>query len=172
MRARVPRLGVTLVGTSVLFFVVSAKEPPPSVSADLSVAARSAAEAIRAHQKPEGYWLTAHTTAARFVDPKPEMNTYLTSVMTDLLRPIAESTRLAEPVQRARRHLTEQIESTGLVRYHGRPGSAAIHAGLGCAITPDSDDTALVWKIAPANDPGLLRRAMEVLKQYRTPEGL
>jgi hypothetical protein len=172
MRARPPRLGVILLGFSLLSFIVSAKEPALSPKDDLSVAARNAAEAIGTHQKPDGYWLTSHTPAARFEDAKLEMNTYLTSVMADLLGPAAESTGLTEVIRRARKHLTDQIESTGLVRYHGRPGSEAIRAGLGCLITPDSDDTALVWQIAPANDPGLLQRAVEVLKRYRTPKGL
>jgi len=172
MRARVPRHGVILLGFPLLSFIVSAKQPALSPNDDLSAAARSAAEAIGTHQRPDGYWLTSHTPAARFENPNPEMNTYLTSVMADLLGPAAESTGLTEVVRRARKHLTDQIESTGLVRYHGRPGSEAIRAGLGCVITPDSDDTALVWRIAPANDPGRLRRAVEVLKQYRTTNGL
>src|ERR1700751_3618923 len=94
MRARVPRHGVILLGFSLLSFTVSAKEPALSSNDDLSVAALSAAEAIGKHQKPDGYWLTSHTPAARFEDAKVEMNTYLTSVMADLLGPAAESTGL------------------------------------------------------------------------------
>lgn len=139
---------------------------------DLSAAARSAAEAIRRHQQHPGYWLTSFTAAAKFQDAQPEMNTYLTSVMVDMLDPIAVRARLAQTVSKARRHLWSQIEETGLVRYHGRPGSAAIRAALGCAITPDSDDTVLVWRIAPSPDRNRLARALEVLKRYRTAEGL
>ncbi|HEY6929001.1 MAG TPA: hypothetical protein VJA66_04930 [Thermoanaerobaculia bacterium] len=167
-----PRHGTILLGFFLSSVLVFAKEPDRPPEDDLAAAARTASDVIRTHQKPEGYWLTWYTSAARFQDPKPEMNTYLTSVMTDLMSPIAEATGLTEVVLRARKHLTEQIESTGLVRYHGRPVSASISAGLGCVITPDSDDTVLVWKIAPASDPGLLQRAIEVLKRYRTPEGL
>ena len=133
---------------------------------DLSNAARSAEGAIRRHQQPAGYWLTAYTSAARFENPKPEMNTYLTSVMVGLLDPIAARARLAETVAKARRHLRAQIEETGLVRYHGRPGSAAIRAGLGCVITPDSDDTVLAWLFAPSPDRARLERALEVLNEY------
>jgi hypothetical protein len=139
--------------------------------ADGAKAAASAAAAIRSHQQAAGFWLTSHTTTPRFEAVHKEMNTYLTSIMIDLLDPIAESAGLADSLARARRHLKDQIEPTGLVRYHGRPDGPTIPS-LGCVITPDSDDTALVWRIAPSSQPNLLSRAMATLRQYRTDNGL
>ena len=99
------------------------------------------------------------------------MNTFETSVMIDVLDPVATAAGLAESVQRARHFLTGQIEAGGLVRYHGRPDAPTIGT-LGCAITPDADDTALVWRIAPGAHPELLPMALATLDRYRTPEGL
>jgi hypothetical protein len=72
---------------------------------------------------------------------------------------------------RARTHLTSQVEAGGLVRYHGLPDGPGIGT-LGCAITPDSDDTSLVWRIAPPGDRGRLSAALTTLGRYRTSEGL
>jgi hypothetical protein len=141
---------------------------------DLDAAFRTAATRIRQHQQGPGYWLTAYTGAARFLEPHPEMNTFLTALLVDLLDPLA-GTRgvggLGDSVQRARRHLTGQIEGDGLVRYHGLPDAPGIGT-LGCAITPDADDTALVWRIAPDPDRRRLQAALATLDRYRTREGL
>jgi hypothetical protein len=142
---------------------------PPSMAAG-GGGARAAA-VLREHQQPAGYWLTSYTGAPRFADPKREMNTFLTSMIVDLLAPVATAAGLDESLQRARRHLAGQIEPSGLVRYHGRPDASTIPA-LGCAITPDADDTALVWRIAAGGQRMLLPRALAVLAQYRTGEGL
>jgi hypothetical protein len=98
------------------------------------------------------------------------MNSFLTALLVDLLQPLAAS-GLDENLQRARRHLTSQIESDGLVRYHGLPNGPGIGT-LGCAITPDTDDTALVWRIAPGPDRTRLAAALSTIDQYRTPRGL
>jgi glycosyltransferase involved in cell wall biosynthesis len=137
---------------------------------DLDASARIASARIRAHQQPAGYWLTAFTTTTRFEDPRDEMNTYLTSMLVDLLEPLAID-GLRDTKARARQHLTDQIESSGLVRYHGQPGAPGIGT-LGCAITPDTDDTALVWRIAPGRDRGRLSAALDVIDSYRRPDGL
>jgi hypothetical protein len=102
------------------------------------------------------------------------MNTYLTALLIDLLDPLAGAAGLdglGDSVRRARRHLTAQIEAGGLVRYHGRPDAPGIGT-LGCAITPDADDTALVWRIAPDPDRRRLPAALATLDRYRTGEGL
>ena len=39
-------------------------------------------------------------------------------------------------------------------------------------ISPDADDTALVWRIAPGPNPERLRAALATLGRYRTAEGL
>jgi hypothetical protein len=78
---------------------------------------------------------------------------------------------LGDSVQRARRHLTAQIEAGGLVRYHGLPDAPGIGT-LGCAITPDTDDTALVWRIAPGRDRQRLSAALATIDGYRTRDGL
>lgn len=138
---------------------------------DLKIFAKTAASRIRDHQQGPGYWLTSHTRAARYEEPHPEMNTFLTSLLVELLDPLAGAAGLGDALERARRHLTSQIEPGGLVRYHGLPDGPGIGT-LGCAITPDADDTALVWRIAP--DPGRrsLPEALATLARYRTSEGL
>jgi hypothetical protein len=146
----------------------------PPAGVDLDAAFRTAAERIRAHQQGPGYWLTAYTKAARFEEPRQEMNTYLTALLIDLLDPLAATGAiggLGDSLQRARRHLTGQIEAGGLVRYHGLPDAPGIGT-LGCAITPDADDTALVWRLAPDSDRRRLPAALATLDRYRTREGL
>jgi hypothetical protein len=99
------------------------------------------------------------------------MNTYLTAMMIDVLNPVATEASIGDSLQRARRFLSTQIEADGLVRYHGLPASPTIGT-LGCLITPDADDTALVWRIAPIADRSRLREALATLRQYRTTSGL
>lgn len=139
-------------------------------ASDLDPAAREAERALREHQDPAGYWLTSHTSTTRFEQPSREMNTYLTAMLVDLLDPIAADVHLEESVARARGHLTAQIEPGGLVRYHGLPDSPTI-GRLGCAITPDTDDTALVWRVAPGR-PDALREALATIGRYRRDDGL
>ena len=57
------------------------------------------------------------------------------------------------------------------VRYHGLPDAPGIGT-LGCAITPDTDDTALVWRLAPDHDRRRLPAALATINRYRTREGL
>jgi hypothetical protein len=137
---------------------------------DLASSFKRAAERIRADQQQPGYWLTTFTTSTQFDKPQREMNTYLTSLLVDLLDPVAASD-LDDARQRARRHLTAQIEPDGLVRYHGLPDAPTIGT-LGCAITPDTDDTALVWRIAPDPDRSRLPPALATIESYRRPDGL
>jgi hypothetical protein len=143
-----------------------------AVDEDLDDAFRTAAARLRARQQGPGYWLTAHTTATHFQEPGQEMNTFLTALLLDLLDPLAASGGLGDSLQRARQHLTGQIEAGGLVRYHGLPDAPGIVGILGCAITPDTDDTALVWRLAPAQDRRRLSAALATLDQYRTRDGL
>jgi len=152
----------------------------PGPNDDLAGSARRVAAILRERQQPAGYWLTSHTPVPRFENPQREMNTFLTAMMVDLLEPVAMAAGLGESLERARRHLAGQIEANGLVRYHGRPDAPTIPA-LGCGITPDADDTALVWRIAPGGPGGpggsgghraSLPAALATLAQYRTAEGL
>lgn len=138
---------------------------------DLGENARKAAARIREHHQEPGYWLTAYTNTPSFREPRPEMNTFLTALLVDLLDPLAAASGLGDNLQRARKHLTAQIEAGGLVRYHGRPDGPGIGT-LGCAITPDTDDTALVWRLAPGPDRTQLTAALATIDRYRTPDGL
>lgn len=160
---------------------VTAREPPgagaavpepPASAADLKTMAARAASLLRERQAGGGFWLTSHTTGLRYEAPQPEMNTYLTSVLVDLLTPIARRRSLDDVLARARRHLAAQIEGDGLVRYHGLPDGPTIGT-LGCVITPDADDTALAWRIAGrgAGDPRRQRMLGE-LARYRDARGL
>ena len=133
--------------------------------------ARQAASFIASHQDVEGYWLTSYTKAPKYQRSRLEMTTFTNAILIDLLTPVAKQAHLEGNMTSARRFLTAQIEDGGLVRYHGRPDSPFIGT-LGCAITPDADDTALAWRIAPALDRSQLARALETLRSYRTPEGL
>jgi hypothetical protein len=142
-------------------------KPVPDLDDDF----RKAAARLREHQQAQGYWLTTYTSAARFQEPHAEMNTFLTALLVDLLDPLAATSGLEENLQRARRHLTNQIEPNGLVRYHGLPDAPGIGT-LGCVITPDTDNTALVWRIAPAPDRGRLTAALATIDRYRTSDGL
>ncbi len=142
-----------------------------SVGADLSGAFTTAVARLRDHQQAQGYWLTAHTTEPRFHEPHAEMNTFLTALLIDLLEPLPDGAGIDDTLQRARQHLTSQIEANGLVRYHGLPNGPGIGT-LGCAITPDTDDTALAWRVAPAQDRARLTAALSILDRYRTREGL
>ena len=141
-----------------------------SDTVDLDASFRTAVTRIREHQQEPGYWLTAFTNATRFEKPQREMNTYLTSLLVDLLDPLAAD-GLGDSLLRARRHLTAQIEAGGLVRYHGLPDGPGIGT-LGCAITPDTDDTALVWRIAPDRDRARLPAALATIEAYRRRDGL
>lgn len=137
----------------------------------LPARARQASSFIASHQDSQGYWLTDFTKTPTYRHPRPEMSTYFNAMMADLLAPIAGQAQLAGNLTSARPFLAAQIEDGGLVRYHGRPDSPVIGT-LGCAITPDADDTALVWRIAPAADRGRLAQALATLRNYRKSDGL
>ena len=165
----VARQGITVVASSER----GEAQSPRSLAQDtaLGVAAQKAAALLGSHQQHAGYWLTSYTAAPRFENPRQEMNTFLTAMIIDLLDPVAVAAGVGENLARARTHLESQIESSGLVRYHGRPDGSTIPS-LGCAITPDADDTSLVWRLAGGDRRALLPSALAILAQYRTPEGL
>jgi hypothetical protein len=141
------------------------------VQSGLAFSARTAADILAGRQRELGYWLTSFTGQPRFEHPQVEMNTYLPAVMSDILDPVANRAGLQSTLERAHQFLTRQIEATGLVRYHGLPDAPTIGT-LGCAITPDSDDTALVWRIAPSARHEPLPGALRMIGAYRTPGGL
>ncbi len=144
----------------------------PASGPELEAMAKHAAKLLQERQSEYGYWLTSYTAGLRYEAPQQEMNTFMTSMLVDLLSPIAHQRGLDTVVERARQHLAAQIESNGLVRYHGLPNGPTI-GKLGCAITPDADDTALAWRIAGhgASDP---RRQLMLgeLARYRDGRGL
>ncbi len=174
-------------------FTVAPFSDTPAQEAALAEAARHAAQRLAERQQAQGYWLTAFTTRALYDQPGREMNTFLNAVLLDLLDPVVAAddvlapvapggvagisqasdaaARLAEPVRRARAFLAGQVEADGLVRYHGRPDAPTIGT-LGCAITPDADDTALVWRVAPPGRRDLLPGALATLERFRRPDGL
>ena len=152
-------------------FSVTAEIEADRRARQLATAAQLAAKAIVEHQQSPGYWLTRFTGTPRFEHPRPEMNTFLNAAMIDVAAPVAEQAGLAAALGRARDFLASQIEADGLVRYHGRPDAPTI-GSLGCAITPDADDTALVWRVAPGAHPDLLPTALVTLSRYRTSDGL
>jgi hypothetical protein len=138
---------------------------------ELANAARLAAKVLAERQQSSGYWLTWFTDTARYEHPRQEMNTFVNAVMIDVAAPVAERAGLAGMLGRARDFLASQIEGGGLVRYHGLPDAPTI-GSLGCAITPDADDTALVWRVAPGERSELLATALAALNRFRTADGL
>lgn len=150
------------------FAQTGATQHPPS-AAELDAMAARAAELLREHQTDNGAWLTAYTKGMRYQAPRPEMNTYLTSILVDLLSPLHRQ-GFDAALARARAHLAAQIESDGLVRYQGLSGGPGKR---GCVFTPDADDTALVWRIAgPGADDARRRRMLNTLARYRDARGL
>ncbi|TLD70434.1 hypothetical protein FEM03_11945 [Phragmitibacter flavus] len=144
----------------------------PATGPELKAMAKHAASMLRERQSEQGFWLTAYTEGLRYESPQPEMNTYLTALLVDMLTPIKHQHGFEEAISRSRRHLAAQIESNGLVRYHGLPDGATIGT-KGHIITPDSDDTALAWRIAGlgAEDPRS-ERMLKELSRYRDSRGL
>ena len=139
---------------------------------ELDAMSERAASLLRERQSEHGFWLTSFTNDLRYDAPEQEMNTYLTCVLVDLLSPIARERGLDESVERARKHLAAQIESNGLVRYHGLPDGPTIGT-LGCVITPDADDTALAWRISGLGDRDpRLKPMLKMLARYRDARGL
>ena len=161
--------------------MVIAQEPPewtatlpqnPASGSELDAMSARPAALLRERQNSSGYWLTSYTKGLRYEAPQQEMNTFLTSMLVDFLAPIARQRGLDDVLERARRHLAAQIESSGLVRYHGLPDAPTI-GKLGCMITPDADDTALAWRIAGnGGDDSRKQRMLGELAHYRDVRGL
>jgi hypothetical protein len=160
---------------------VIAQQPPeeaalmpqkPASGPELEAIAKRAATLLKERQSGDGFWLTSYTDGLRYEAAQQEMNTFLTSMLVDLLSPVARQGGLEEVVERARRHLAAQIESNGLVRYHGLPDGPTI-GKLGCVITPDADDTALAWRIAGRGaDDSRQQPMLAELARYRDARGL
>ena len=161
--------------------LVSARKPleeaapmpqKPASGPELDALAERAASLLRKRQTGYGFWLTSYTNGLRYEATQPEMNTYLTAMLVDLLSPVARRRSLDDVLERARRHLAAQIESDGLVRYHGLPDGPTIGT-LGCVITPDADDTALAWRVAgPRADDPRQQAMLGELARYRDARGL
>ena len=168
-----PRSDIRIVREQRVFVIAPPAETISQQPATgLEMMATRAGYLLRERQSKYGYWLTSYTNDLRYESPQPEMNTYLTSMLVDLLSPIARQRNLEDMVEGARKHLAAQIESDGLVRYHGLPNGPTIGT-LGAVITPDADDTALAWRIAglDASDPRE-PHMLEVLARYRDARGL
>ncbi len=142
---------------------------PPST--DLPALAARAVSNLRHDQHPKGYWLTPFTSTTQYQAPRQELNTYTPAILIDLLAPVAAEAGLDDSLARTRQYLRRQIESTGLVRYHGLPTARTIGT-LGCVITPDADDTALSWRIAGGAKDPRVKRMLRTLARYRDSRGL
>ena len=138
---------------------------------DLAAAAHRATAILAERQDGSGYWLTEFSKATQFVPGQQELNIFTHAILIDVVGPVAQQSGLTGTMERARKFLSSQIEDTGLVRYHGRPDLPTVRA-MPCLITPDADDTALAWRIAPSDRSELLPLALSTLKQYRRTDGL
>ncbi|MEJ5030454.1 hypothetical protein [Comamonas sp. MYb69] len=161
----------TYLAASAEFEVTRPAPVAPPKGSPLSEAARYAAQMLAYRQQEGGYWLTEHTQAAVFSQPAPELNIFANAQVIDILAPVAAAAAMQPMLERTRYFLQQQIESTGLVRYHGNP-ALPTHGSLGCKITPDADDTALVWRLAPLDDSALQDKALATLRQFRRSDGL
>jgi len=130
-----------------------------------------AVEAVRRHQTAAGYWTTPVTRGPAFEQPWTEVNVFVPALILDLLEPVAQETGLTDVLERTRGYLRDQIEETGLVRYHGKPAQLGT-LPPGCELPPDADDTALVWRLASKDEQTLLAAARDALEHYRTEAGL
>lgn len=137
----------------------------------LADAAGLAIRRLTEHQLPAGYWLTAFTKGPSFEPPRVELNIFLNAIMLDVAGPAATTLPVKEMLARTRVFLASQIEANGLVRYHGKPDAGNMGAPP-CAITPDADDTALVWRAAPGTNRDLLKEALATMDRFRRPDGL
>ena len=69
--------------------------------------AARATSLLREHQTEYGAWLTAHTASPRYQAPQPELNTFLTSTLVDLLSPLAHDRKASIlRCERARVHIS------------------------------------------------------------------
>lgn len=142
-----------------------------NIDANLAGAARRAAAILVERQDRAGFWLSEYSKTTRFVPQGQELNLFTNAALIEAMEPVAQQSGFTGSLERARQFLMNQIEDDGLVRYHGRPDLPTMGV-MGCVITPDSDDTALAWRIAPSARSELLAQALSTLKQYRTPDGL
>lgn len=152
-------------------FSLPADDEQSALDGQLADAVRYAEKYLSERQHTTGYWLANYTDGLVFEKPRQELNTYTNALMLDILSPVAKVSGLEAPLSRTRDFLTRQIESAGLVRYHGLPTAPTI-GSLGCAITPDTDDTALVWRVAPSENRKLLSEALGEIDKFRTTDGL
>ncbi len=169
----VPTSQPRIVREQYVLVPASASAPAQTLTspARLPDMADRAVSALRASQSEAGYWLTSYTIKPQFDKPLVEMNTFLTAIMIDFISPVAHGYGLDDSVERARRHLAAQIESDGLVRYHGLPDAPTINK-LGYVITPDADDTALAWRITGNADDARCQPMLKQLAAYRDSRGL
>ncbi|QIL72490.1 hypothetical protein G7048_20305 [Diaphorobacter sp. HDW4B] len=137
----------------------------------LADASRYASGMLAHRQDPQGYWLTEHTQSTRFERSTHELNLFANAEILDILGPVAREANAQALLDRARRFLSTQIEDSGLVRYHGRP-DLATHGTISCRITPDADDTALIWRVASNGNQQQQDMALATLQRYRTADGL
>jgi hypothetical protein len=144
----------------------------PAPGADLATLAARAAQRIRDDQSDSGYWLTTFTSGKAYSKPQRELNTYTPAVLADLLAPVAGADGLGSSVAKAQHFLANQIEPSGLVRYHGLPDAPTIGT-LGCKITPDADDTALAWRVSGSNmKDSRVKSMLKTLARFRRSDGL
>lgn len=169
---RIVREQRVIVSAPTPFIAAATTALKPVTPLALDAMAALATKRLIERQSENGYWLTAHTSKLSYESPLQEMNTFMTSMLVDLLSSTSHQRNLNVVLARAKSHLTAQIESNGLVRYHGVPDSPIIGT-LGCAITPDADDTALVWRIVGPNSNDPRQQLMlKVLTDYRDIRGL
>jgi hypothetical protein len=129
---------------------------------DLHRAFPAARDILLAAPAPDGSIKTPYSFTREYKDLRYQVDVWLPAILVALVEPVTDAAGLRAWVESERAYLRDQIETNGLVRYHGRKSD----------IVPDTDDTSLVWLAAPLPDEALARKAIEAIRQFRTPEGL
>jgi hypothetical protein len=128
----------------------------------LAAAAEEAAAMIAERQTSAGTWRTDYTSGTSYFEVAQQLDVWTPVIMVDLLEPVSEAAGMKEILARACDYLRGQIEPNGLVRYEG----------LGSELLPDSDDTTLIWRVAPRDVEAEIPGVLEVLREYRSEDGL
>jgi hypothetical protein len=127
---------------------------------------------LEAGQGPEGYWPTEFTPSPEFRNAKSEVNNFLQPIIIALLQPLTDQSGLDKALGRARDYTLKQIGDNGLAPFTPSFDLLRKAPSLCRDMTPDADDTALAWSLAPTVDMSRLALALQALRAFRTPDGL
>ncbi len=163
---RVSRLPIRLCSLTVLAMLLPrggrGQGGPRGPLADLAPAALRIEGALLQDQTAAGSWATQYTSSSTFETAASEQNTFVPCIVASLLQSMPASRAVRAASQRAIAALADQRDAGGLVSYYGRP----------TVITPDADDTALVWTLAAGGAGSGQAAVVAALNAHRSANGL